>query len=498
MQLRDKFLKKMQHTKIIKFLVLLVSSTFFCAPTLRGAPLVPKKAQVSNQESVSLKDTFERAYMQNSNLDSARAGLRVTDETVSQANADWRPSLSVQGQQQYTQNYAIGRESRAAGLASHNVNTNYTATLAQNIYAGGATVANIGKTESEVLGGKANLFGVEQQTLFDAVSAHEGVRATNDIVNYQKQSVDFNQKFLERAEARYEVGAVSRTEVETVKANLEGAKADVSQAVGNYESAKAKYAQVVGSPAEKLLPASIIFPLPKSLEEVLDIAKAYNPSIIAAKYALEAAQYNVDLQIAGLLPNLGIQGQVGNTRGGGSHGFNQPQHPKTTKLSAAAILNIPLYSQGIPNSKVRQAYQTVAQQKVDLVTAQRQVVQQATSAWADFFAAQGAVKGFIAQVKAQELALEGAVEEFNVGLMSAVDVVEIQINLITAQINLVGAQQELITTAYAILQAMGRLTARDLRLNVKYYDPDKYYNEYKDAWIQFWQGEDMRYVKGEN
>ena len=42
---------------------------------------------------------------------------------------------------------------------------------------------------------------------------------------------------------------------------------------------------------------------------------------------------------------------------------------------------------------------------------------------------------------------------------------------------------------------MGRLTARDLSLKVKYYDPDAYYNEYRDAWIQFWQGKDLRYVK---
>ena len=57
------------------------------------------------------------------------------------------------------------------------------------------------------------------------------------------------------------------------------------------------------------------------------------------------------------------------------------------------------------------------------------------------------------------------------------------------------AQQRLIVTAYQVLASMGRLTARELKLNVKYYDPDAYYNEYKNAWIQFWQGKDWRYVK---
>ena len=130
-----------------------------------------------------------------------------------------------------------------------------------------------------------------------------------------------------------------------------------------------------------------------------------------------------------------------------------------------------------------------------MVGAQRQAVADVTSAWDNLIAARDSVKGFMAQVKAQELAVEGAVEEVNVGTKSIIDVLFLQEDLIAAQINLADAQQKLIVTSYQVFVAMGRLTARDLRLNVKYYDPDAYYNEYKNAWIQFWQGKDLRYVK---
>jgi outer membrane protein len=103
----------------------------------------------------------------------------------------------------------------------------------------------------------------------------------------------------------------------------------------------------------------------------------------------------------------------------------------------------------------------------------------------------------MAAVKAGELAVEGGSAEADVGVTSIVDVLVLQKDLIQAQIQLVTAQEALITTTYGVLQAMGSLMACTLKLNVRYYDPDCYYNEYKDAWIQFWQGEDWRYVRDE-
>jgi len=129
---------------------------------------------------------------------------------------------------------------------------------------------------------------------------------------------------------------------------------------------------------------------------------------------------------------------------------------------------------------------------------EKEVVEAARIAWANLIAARESLKGFLASVKAQEVAVEGAYEEVNVGTKTIIDVLQIEQRLINVQIDLSNAQQNLIIAGYQVLQAMGRLTARDLHLNVTYYDPDAYYNEYKEAWIQFWQGKDYRYVKDGN
>lgn len=491
----------MQHPKFFKFLIFLVSGSFLSttsfgdnSPSICSPLLCPPRDQ-ENQEPVFLQETLERAYMQNSDLDAARAGLRVTDENVSQANAEWRPSLSVLGSQQHTQVYPI--DAHGFARRTHNSTTQYTATIAQNVFKGGGTVANIGVQESNVLAGKAGLFTTEQQTLITAIQAHTSILAGEAAVKYRKESLDFNKKNWEFADARFEVGEGSRTDVEAARAQYESAKAELSNAIGVFESSIATYTRQVGSSPGKLAPANLILELPKCVEEALEVAKVRNPAIIQARYALEAANYNVNLQIAGLLPTVDVQGQVGNNRVGGTQ-TGAVRHPKQTNLSFQAVVAVPLYAQGIPNSKVRQAYQQVAQQKILLVSAQRQVAEAVKIAWDNLVAVRESVKGFLAQVKAQELAVEGAVEEVNVGTKTMIDVIQLQQKLIDAQINLTNAQKTLIDSGYQVLQAMGRLTACDLRLRVQYYDPDAYYNEYKDAWIQFWQGKDLRYVKGEN
>ncbi len=479
---------KMKSTQLGPVFVLLVSSSFLNDPCFSASPLTPTEVK-QNERPLTLQETLERAYMQNAALDAARATLRATDETVSQANAAWRPSLSVTGNQTWNQTNSFDNIPN-----QRQAQTNYLAQIQQNVYQGGRTEATLGQAESSVLAGKAGLFTTEQQTLTNAVTAHASVISTEEKLKYLRQSEDFYRINLERVKAQFEVGEKTLTEVALIEAGYEDAKANVASAIANLESAIATYKNQVGTPPGKLAPADIIVEIPKEYDEVIETAKVKNPTIIQARYSLEAAQYNVQIQASQLLPTVGVNAGVGNNRNQNNVAINRNVQ-KNTQFQMGTTVTVPIYSQGIPNSQVRQAYQQVAQQKVQLVGTQRQVEQDARTAWEGLLAAREAVKSRLASVKAQQLAVEGIVEEAFVGTKTYVDVRELEQELITQQIALVDAQQNLITSTYAVLSSMGKLTARDLHLKVKYYDPDAYYREFRDAWIQFWEGQDRRYVR---
>ena len=402
---------KMQSTQMLKFFSLLLSSSILFEPCYGASPLTPTEIE-QNQSPITLQETLERAYMQNAALDAARAELRSTDENVSQANAAWRPSLSVTGNQNLSQTNPIGPGPNQRGST-----TGYTAQIDQNVYQGGGSEANLARQEATVLAGKANLFSTEQTTLTNAVFSHTDVIAKEEILTYQKRSEEFYRINLERVRAQFEVGENTYTDVALMEGRYEDAKANVAGALRDLETAKAVYLNQIGSPPEKLAPANLIIDVPKEYEEVLEVAKIKNPSIIQAQYTLDAAQYFVRVQQSQLLPSVDLSATVGNQRN--QSNTSLPEVQKSTNFGFQTRVTVPIYPQGGSlSSLVRQAYQTVAQNKVQLVGAQRQVEQDAKSAWEALIAARENVKSRLASVKAQQLAVEGGVEEVAVGTKS--------------------------------------------------------------------------------
>ena len=86
------------------------------------------------------------------------------------------------------------------------------------------------------------------------------------------------------------------------------------------------------------------------------------------------------------------------------------------------------------------------------------------------------------QVAAQQLALNGVIEERNVGQRTTLDVLDAQADVITAQINLASAQRDVVVASYAIVQSMGALSAERLGLQVAVHRPQEHYNAVKDKW----------------
>ncbi len=79
--------------------------------------------------------------------------------------------------------------------------------------------------------------------------------------------------------------------------------------------------------------------------------------------------------------------------------------------------------------------------------------------------------------------VEGLRREQGLGLLAYFDVLNAELELLNAQVSLIGANRDARVAAYQVLAAMGRLTARDLHLDVPYYDAERHYKEVRNkAW----------------
>jgi len=86
-------------------------------------------------------------------------------------------------------------------------------------------------------------------------------------------------------------------------------------------------------------------------------------------------------------------------------------------------------------------------------------------------------------VRATDIALEGVRQEQSVGARTVLDVLDAEQESLNAKVNLVTAQTNLVIARYQVLQAIGRMNAKDLALNVPLYDPAQHYNDVRNKWI---------------
>src|SRR5690606_23734981 len=137
----------------------------------------------------------------------------------------------------------------------------------------------------------------------------------------------------------------------------------------------------------------------------------------------------------------------------------------TTSAQIGATLTVPIYQGGRASATVRQSKESLGQARIEVDVSRDRVRQAVAAAWTQYVAAQETVDANRQLISAAQLALNGVMEERNVGQRTTRDVLNAQADVTNAQISLASAERDVVVASYAIASATGRLTAARLGLN---------------------------------
>jgi outer membrane protein len=444
-------------------------------PTARPAA-APPGAPVPR----TLAQALAATYLYQPALQAARALLRSTDENVPQALAGWKPTVIVAG----TAGYGDGYTRQFLGSTGHwqNIRTDRDVataqtTLTQPLYTGGKVRANVNRATDLVMAQRANLMAQEETSFANAVNAYVGVIQAQQTLALNINNENVLREQLQATNDQFRVGEVTRTDVAQAEAALAGAIAQVETAQGNLQTARATYTQVIGyePPADLAEPQPLQLPT-RTEQQAVIVAAANNPAVIAAQFNDSAAKNAIEAAFASLLPQVSFQGQIFQENNASL------RLDQANGYQALLSVSVPLYQGGAEYSAVRQARETEQQQAQLVYDAQRTAAQNTVNAWETRIAAAAAADSTRTAIRANEIALVGVEREHLVGTRTTLDVLNAQQALLSSQVTLVQNLAQLVTAAYALGQAVGRLTARDLGLPVPYYDETAYYNQVKNKW----------------
>jgi outer membrane protein len=446
----------------------------------------------------TLNGALANAYQNNPQLNSQRAVVRATDESVPQALSGYKPTATatLQTGQAWTSTVAKVQVAKSAdglvpahpdyprtGFGSSPSSANLT--ISQTLFNGFQTANRVRQAESNTSAARETLRVAEQTILQNAATAYMDLLRDSALLELQRRNVEVLQEQLRQTRDRFNVGEVTRTDVAQAESRLAQGRATVLTAESAYARSRANYRQFVGVEAGTLQPGAPVDRLtPRRLIEAIEIARARHPSVGVAMFGIDSAVLQVKITEGSLYPQARLIGTVQ------QNWESQTQQNTLQQFQAfvAAQVTIPIYNAGPAGasdtfSSIRAAKETVGQKRMDLDTARDQVQANVVTAWGQLEAAKAQILATTAQVAAAEIALNGVREEARVGQRTTLDVLNAQQELVNARTASVTAQHDRVVASYSLLGSVGELNLPKLGINIPLYDPMVHYQQVRDAWI---------------
>ncbi|WP_411833929.1 TolC family outer membrane protein [Pseudoxanthomonas mexicana] len=274
-----------------------------------------------------------------------------------------------------------------------------------------------------------------------------------------------SRKQFDYAEKRLEVGMAPITDVHEARAQYDSARASTILARNALDDAYRALAELTGQPVSNLrgLPDDFRPELPAERDGQgwVDSALSQNPALKAQEFAVQSSEYGVSSARAGHYPTLSFGGSYSNGTGWDS----VPGTISADKegYTVGVTLNVPIFSGGITQSRVRQA---LAQRDI----AQDQYEQQRRALVRNTSNAYQALVAGVSEVEARRLAVVSAQSAYDasqvgleVGTRTVLDVLQNQRVLFQAQVEYAEAKYRYLQNRLLLEQAAGTLDIADVQ-----------------------------------
>mgnify|MGYP000010956016 FL=1 len=434
---------------------------FSVAKTVRGFAAFTLVAGLSvapiAAKAHSLADALVFAYNNSDLVQQQRFLLRSSDEGVAQAQARFQPVLSYFAS--LSQNGVDGPTD--SFTTSVGVNADWT------VWDAGSRTVRLESTKELVLAARQNLASVEQQVLFNAVQAFLQLRSAIEAVALRESNLRLITQELRAAEDRFEVGEVTRTDVELARARLAQARSGLASAQGDVEIQRSNYILAIGRAPHALLTPPSPPAIPATVQAAEAIAMRTAPSLLAQQHTVKS---NELLSSAAQRNTFGTVGVTGSVSTGARNG------DETSSGTVGLRYSRTFYDGGTLNSLIRQTQAALEASRFGLAQEGRIVADGVKRSWAQLQVARAQVTATQQQVRASQLAFEGVREEARLVARTTLDVLDAEQELLDARNAVLNAQTSAYLAVYSVLQSLGLLSTEHLGLNVERYDVTDYYN----------------------
>ena len=447
--------------------------------SLRGgalAVLVAAAFSITSAQAQSLDQALAMAYENNPQLLASRAGLRASDETLSELYAATRPKISL------TPSLRSKHLATDPGQSLDSLPLSFRLAVNQELY--DATAFSIERNAKHIIQSqRASLRATEQDVFLSVVESYMDTLLAQAVEELAESNIRRLTQQLDAVENRFRVGEASRTDISQARARLANARAELVRASGNVVVAAAAFESHVGVEPVDLEHPDVPLNLPATLGDALELA-AEHPLVVEALETSNAAFEDVVTKRKAHEPKLGFSASYSRTWGG----FGDIETEDNFEVSLRGSISI--FDGGIAYAQIRQANETLSMRRAQVEQVRRQINANVTTTWQRLKSAQAQTVAYAEEIQANTEALEGTTRQEQVGERTVLDILDAEQALFQSRINLASAERDSVVASYALLAAIGKLNVRNISLQVVRYDVDESYHRAIRTW--WGEGENRR------
>ena len=409
-----------------------------------------------------LMSIYREAQVQDATYAGAKALYIGTQEKLPQARSLLLPNISFGAGAHYNDvntDYPSGVfASGRRDFYDYNYGINITQPLyrRQNNATYEQAKVQVRQAETQLSASAQDLMTRVAQGYFDVLLA----RANLSTIRSQKTAVA---EQLEQAKRNFVVGTATITDSREAQARYDLVVAQELVAENDLDVKGRALEQIVGKPVGKLsglgTPVTLNPPQPSSMDAWVEQAYQSSLQVANAQQNLEIAAQEVKKADAGHYPTLDAVGSLTDSYANGSA---QGIASDVKALVVGVQLNIPLYQGGGISSRVREAVAGQERARQDLEAARRLVALQTRQAYLGVTSGLGQIKALEQAVGSTKLQLDSTKLGQEVGVRTAVDVLNAEQQLAAAQRDLAQAVYSTIVNQLRLKAAVGKLAEADL------------------------------------
>ena len=414
----------------------------------------------SNAFAVTLLDALNQTYKNNIQLNAERENIKVSEEDVNIAKADFKPSLTLSGSKSI-ENTKKNTDRNGDGAAITDVDPLTGSIKLEQTLIDFERDLTLKKNITALDLAKAQLIKKEQDVLYKAIDAFTNLILARETLDINSKNLNLLIRQVENDRIRRDRGQITNTDLAQSESSLAGAQAQFAKAKSDLMISKLNYENIIGkiNNADELQKNSdAIVSIPKSLKEAIDLSKQNNPDILIAKLDLEKAKKDLEISESDLKPTASLSLERSYTDDLSST-IDERQ-----KDILKATVSWPFYSGGKKLSKINKNNSLTNRKRLILDDAVKTNETNVASAWSSLESSESFLNSVKVQVSAAEIANEGVAAEYERGSRTTLDVIQSNALLLSAQISLASSEKNYLMAQYNLLKAVGLLNSQYLKL----------------------------------